>query len=150
MEELLAKKNALEEQQEKIHEESSRIYRELEEVTTAIKQIELNEMTEEYENQLLRRLTLLKRYVETATDINESVELAYKIKRMESPRQNDYHEAIPDYLPWTIHDDECLDMSYYIDVIIEVYSPTIEKFVVDWITKHIPDMKKDRLFGRYT
>lgn len=149
MEELLAKKNALEEQQQKIDEESSRIYRELEEVTAQIRNIEINEMSEDYTNQLLRRLTLLKRYVETACDIHKFVELAYKIKRMERPRQDDYHEDIPDYVSWTIYDDECLAMTYYVDIVIEIYSPTVEKFVVDWITAHIPDMKKDRLFGRY-
>jgi len=149
MEELIAKKNALEEQQEMISEESTRIYRQLEEVTKAIRDIEINEMSEDYKNCLVRRLTLLKTYVEAAQGVNGFVQIGYTIKKMKSPRQNDYYEDEPDYLQWTIHDDECLAMHYYVDVIIEIYSLAVEEFVVDWITKNIPHMKKDRLFGSY-
>ena len=149
MEDLIAKKNALNEQQARISEESSRIYRELEEVTKAIRDIEINDMSEDYKNCLVRRLTLLKTYVEAVRGVTGFVEIGYKIKRMKSPRQNDYHEDEPDYLPWVIHDDECLAMHYYVDVIIDIYSPAVEEFVVDWITKNIPNMEKDRLFGSY-
>jgi hypothetical protein len=148
MEELIAKKNALEEQQEKINEESSRIYRELEEITKEIRHIEINDMSEDYKTFLVKRLTLLKAYIDVARDVNNYLDVGYKIKKMKSPRQNDYHEDEPDYLPWVIHDDECLAMHYYIDVIIEIYSPAVEEFVVDWITKNIPKME-NHLFGSY-
>ena len=149
MEDLIAKKNALEEQQEKITEESSRIYRELEQVTKAIRDVEINDMSEDYKSFLVKRLTILKKYVDAAREVNNCLDMGYKIKKMKSPRQNDYHEDEPDYLPWVIHDDECLAMHYYIDVIIEVYSPAVEEFVIDWMTKNIPEMEKDRLFGFY-
>jgi hypothetical protein len=150
MEELLARKQEIEQHLKGIDAEEIKLCRELELVSNAIRELEIGKLTEDYTNFLEKRLTILKKYIEAARDaLWINYRLGYVIKKLKMPRENDYHEPEPDYLPWTIYDNECLAMVYSIDIIIEIYSSAVEQFVVDWITKNIPDMKKDSLFRSY-
>lgn len=139
MEELLEQRKILDEKIDAIDEERTKLSDERHAIQSKITDLEIHHLSDEYKARLIHRLKRLQAYVDSA----KYCKVDYRIKKLKEPRVDDWHNPIPDFIDWTIRDFDILAMSHHVEVELEIYSPSVIKFVEDWIEENIPRMLSD-------
>lgn len=136
MEDLQKLVEKLQERHHALEQESSAVYKQLEEAQERLDAERLKNIGN-FVPDYTRKLERLKVYIEGFVAEYRGHEVNYAFRKREEPYKGDFHELLQDPLDYLIGEYDCLGMTKFLEIVFEYHNPAVKSFVEKWMNKNV-------------
>lgn len=136
MEDLQNLVEKLRERHDALEQESSAVYKQLEELQERLDAERLKNI-ENVVPEYTRKLERLKVYIDGFISDYRGHEVNYAFRKCDEPYRGDHYELLQDPLDYLIGEYDCLGMTKFLEIVFEYHNPAVKSFVEKWMNKNV-------------